>query len=264
MPMRAGDGVDRVPGLLYGPTGRSGRGSPITVHAPHTDRTLEEIALSSATHLDAATPSTEGVPTSRDRILDTAEALFARRGFEGVGLREVARLSELSKSALFHHFPTKIDLYAAVLERILGDVLGCIADLPTTGGALARLRVLVETIVDTLAGSPTRAPLLLRTLFEADVLEGHETPVADAMLERILGTAMDIMREGVESGDLRPIPVPHALQAIVGMLVFHFASGELGDDVLGHPVYSAPEIRRFKQFAVSFIDSGLRARPSTP
>jgi len=220
--------------------------------------------LNAPTQLATAAPSFESATPSRDRILDTAEALFARRGFEGVGLREVARVTGLSKSALFHHFPTKGDLYEAVLERILGDVLDSIAHLPVTGTALEQLRALVETIIDAFAETPTRAPLLLRTLFEDEVLAGHETPAADAMLHRILGIPIDIMRAGVQSGELRPVSLPHALQSIVGMLVYHFASGELGEEVLGAPVYAPAEIQRFKAFVVTFIENGLSARPPTP
>ena len=49
----------------------------------------------------------------RDKILDAAEALFARRGFAGVGLSEIAEAVGLGKSSLFHHFQTK----AAALRR---------------------------------------------------------------------------------------------------------------------------------------------------
>ncbi len=61
----------------------------------------------------------EAGPSSRAKILDSAEALFAARGFSGVGLREVAQKVGLGKSSLFHHFPSKLSLYVAVLERIL-------------------------------------------------------------------------------------------------------------------------------------------------
>jgi len=200
-------------------------------------------------------------PSSREKILDTAEALFARRGYGGVGLREVARLSGFSKSALFHHFPSKLDLYMAVLSRILGDLHAAMAVVgPSKGDELAQLVRTVETLIDALADSPTRAPLLLRSLFETEVVGVHEHPETDALLERILGTLSRLMAAGTRSGAIRPVDIPHALQGLIGMVVFHFASGEFGDDVLGQPVYSAVEIARFKQFVVSFIESGLAAR----
>jgi len=199
-------------------------------------------------------------------MLDTAEALFARRGFGGVGLREVAQASGFSKSALFHHFPTKVDLYAAVLERILGDLLEAIAPVGSSRPsgetpALVRLRGFIEATIDALAALPTRAPLLLRSLFEGEVLAGCETPLADALLARVLGVAKEILEAGVASGEFREVPVAHAMQGLVGMLVFHFASGEFGDEVLGAPVYSAAEIRRFKDFVTTFVVNGLAAPP---
>ena len=62
--------------------------------------------------------------SARDKILDAAEALFARRGYAGVGMSEVAEAVGLGKSSLFHHFPTKAQLYAAVADRILREHRG--------------------------------------------------------------------------------------------------------------------------------------------
>ncbi|HEU4428260.1 MAG TPA: helix-turn-helix domain-containing protein, partial [Myxococcota bacterium] len=59
------------------------------------------------------------LPTSREKILDVAEARFAQRGYAGVGLREVAEAAGLGKSSLFHHFPSKAALYGAVLDRVI-------------------------------------------------------------------------------------------------------------------------------------------------
>ena len=47
--------------------------------------------------------------SSRDKIYDAAEALFARRGYAGIGLREVAAEVGLGKSSLFHHFATELE-----------------------------------------------------------------------------------------------------------------------------------------------------------
>ena len=95
-------------------------------------------------------PVTKAGPSSRAKILDSAEALFAARGFSGVGLREVAQKVGLGKSSLFHHFPTKLSLYVAVLERILtrmDERLEAVQERPES--ALAKLRNWVDVVVDT-------------------------------------------------------------------------------------------------------------------
>ena len=61
-------------------------------------------------------------PSSREKILEVAEALFAQRGFAAVGMREVAGAAGLGKSSLFHHFRSKALLYLAVLGRVLDRI----------------------------------------------------------------------------------------------------------------------------------------------
>ena len=56
-------------------------------------------------------------PITRDRILDTAEALFAERGFAGTAVRDIAAAVGLTAASLYNHFAGKEALYAAVLER---------------------------------------------------------------------------------------------------------------------------------------------------
>ena len=62
----------------------------------------------------------DGVMASdtRELFLDTAEALFADRGFYGVSIAAIADELGLTKQALLHHFKSKEKLYGEVLARI--------------------------------------------------------------------------------------------------------------------------------------------------
>ena len=51
------------------------------------------------------------------RILDRSEGLFARGGYGGVSLRELAAESDVQHRTIQHHFGSKLGLYQAVLER---------------------------------------------------------------------------------------------------------------------------------------------------
>src|SRR5688572_15458610 len=89
-------------------------------------------------------------PSSRDKILDVAEALFARRGYAGIGLREVADASGLSKSSLFHHFRSKEQLYHEVILRMLLRIRERFeADLVQGGSPRAQIERWVEVLIDT-------------------------------------------------------------------------------------------------------------------
>ena len=52
------------------------------------------------------------------RVLDTAEAIFTRKGFAAATLRDVSSALGLSHASLYYHFPGgKEDIFAAVMER---------------------------------------------------------------------------------------------------------------------------------------------------
>ena len=53
----------------------------------------------------------------RERILDSAEALFAEHGYDGVALRQIARDAEVDVALANYHFGKKRDLFQAVFER---------------------------------------------------------------------------------------------------------------------------------------------------
>lgn len=57
-----------------------------------------------------------GVP-ARERILETAYDLFARRGIRDVGVDEIIERAGVAKATLYRHFPSKDDLVLAFLER---------------------------------------------------------------------------------------------------------------------------------------------------
>jgi len=61
----------------------------------------------------------------RDRILETASALFYRRGVRAVGVDLVVEEAGVAKTSLYRHFKTKDDLIAAFLEREDEDFWSC-------------------------------------------------------------------------------------------------------------------------------------------
>lgn len=70
---------------------------------------------------------------SRAKILDVAQKLFARRGFEGVSIREIAQALGMTTASLYYHFPSKEEIFVAVhgrsLEAVQREVMDAIAGL---------------------------------------------------------------------------------------------------------------------------------------
>ena len=64
------------------------------------------------------------VDNRQDQIIDIACRLFARRGYEGTSLRDIAEEAKITKAALYYHFPNKEALY----HRIVLDSLRALID----------------------------------------------------------------------------------------------------------------------------------------
>lgn len=54
----------------------------------------------------------------RPYILETAGALFARKGYGNVGINEILKAGEIARASFYHHFESKEALCAAWLESL--------------------------------------------------------------------------------------------------------------------------------------------------
>jgi AcrR family transcriptional regulator len=63
---------------------------------------------------------------TRAALLEEATSLFARRGYAGTSLEDVASASQVTRGAVYHHFASKQALFEAVLEaqeeRVMAEV----------------------------------------------------------------------------------------------------------------------------------------------
>jgi AcrR family transcriptional regulator len=209
---------------------------------------------------------------SRDKILDVAEGLFAYGGYAGVGMRQLAATVGLSKSALFHHFSTKRELYADVLDRVLGRIeAGLDASTSAVGEAPAaeRLEVWIDAVVRTLSEDMPAGRLMMRALvdeepFPAVLLSGGPEAGRDLMsfelrLARIVARFRDLLSEGISSGVFRPVAIGDTILSVIGAVTFHFASGDLGEALIGESIFSRPAVERRRREVSEFIRRGLLA-----
>lgn len=60
--------------------------------------------------------------STKNKILDAAESLFADKGFNGTSLREITSLAEVNLAAVNYHFGSKKELIKAVMSRYMDEL----------------------------------------------------------------------------------------------------------------------------------------------
>lgn len=86
---------------------------------------------------------------TRARVLRRAEQLFARKGYRGVSLRELARSCSVRVFTIQHHFGSKLGLYEEILRRWDREVEETVSRvLAEWGGRPELLAVAVDRLFD--------------------------------------------------------------------------------------------------------------------
>jgi len=60
--------------------------------------------------------------STKNKILDAAESLFADKGFNGTSLREITSLADVNLAAVNYHFGSKKELIKAVMSRYMNEL----------------------------------------------------------------------------------------------------------------------------------------------
>ncbi|SQD94363.1 Transcriptional regulator, TetR family [Parafrankia sp. Ea1.12] len=141
------------------------------------------------------TPNRRGV-ARREQILDAAVELFARYGYRGTGLLELAERIGISHSGILHHFGTKEDLLRAVMVR--RDELVDQAATDYAGKGIFGAQDLQ---------TPTEPDIVIRlvTVLRAENLD-PEDPLHDYFDQRdqqTRGLIADEIRRGQQRGEIR-------------------------------------------------------------
>ena len=116
----------------------------------------------------------------QDSILAVAVDLFIRHGYEATSMGLLAENLGITKSAIYHHVPSKEHLLRLALDRALGGLEGVLDDpLASTGPSIDRLRFVLHSAVAVLTAELPFVTLLLRlrgnTPLEREALERRRT-----------------------------------------------------------------------------------------
>jgi AcrR family transcriptional regulator len=157
----------------------------------------------------------------REQILGVASGLFAQQGFRGTTTRLIAEQAGVNEALIFKHFPSKEELYWAVIERKInsaapGERMQQVLD--AGGDDLEILSRVASQVLERRAKDQTLSRLLL---FSA--LEKHE--LSERFFRNYVADYFEVLarfvRKGIADGRFRDVDSLLAARSFLGMVIYH-------------------------------------------
>ena len=152
----------------------------------------------------------------RDAILEAAERVFARCGFAGTRMAEVAAEAGLATGTLYNYFANRDELLSSLIARRSEELMAGVKVAVAAGGATSDR--LVEVLRTSFQHFHDHRALFAVLTAAAGISGGHMASIAQRCMESqrsYQAVIADVLRPAVEAGELRA-DVP--LSFLVGFL----------------------------------------------
>lgn len=164
---------------------------------------------------------------TRERLLEAAAWEFARAGLEGANVNEISLAAGLAKGTVYNYFASKEELFLSVIEEAAERAAAGALSVPAGASTRERLRRIFESDVQWVRESEPFARVLIPEALAGDP-RLHPRIVAAAA--PFIGRVEEILREGVERGDIRDdVPTEHLAVVFTGLgellVLLHWGSG---------------------------------------
>ncbi|PPK63456.1 TetR/AcrR family transcriptional regulator [Actinokineospora auranticolor] len=121
----------------------------------------------------------------RAQLLAAAQDVFAANGYHAAGMDEIAERAGVSKPVLYQHFPGKLELYMALLDKHVDELVRRVTEaMDSTTDNKVRVRNAVGAYFDFVDGESQA----FRLVFESD-LRGE--PLVQDAIERATSASVD-------------------------------------------------------------------------
>jgi AcrR family transcriptional regulator len=190
-------------------------------------------------NMDAVAAPKRGRPgISRQVVLDAAVAAFIEHGYDATSMGLLSTRLGLSKAAIYHHFPAKVELLRAALDEALGGLEGVLRQEDALGGSSEqRLAFVMRGAVHVLIEKLPYVTLLLR-------VRGNSEVERDALRRRrafdhsVTALVREARDEGSVRSDIDPSVVTRLIFGMINSIVEWYrpegpeSADQLASDVL--------------------------------
>ncbi len=169
----------------------------------------------------------------RERILKIAAQLFARLGYNAVGMSELQQAVKLGRGALYHHIRSKEDLLYDISREYIRELAQSARQIQAeVDDPVQRLQRLGTYLVRKIASHQAELTVCFREVSSLTAERHAEVMGWHAQYERVW---RDTMVDGAEAGSFCPYD-PVVLKAVLGMYFYSYLwmkpDGALGPEII--------------------------------
>jgi AcrR family transcriptional regulator len=173
------------------------------------------------THDPASSPRRGRPGYDQATVLRRAIDLFNRQGYDATSMGDLAAELGLTKSAIYHHVPSKTHLLKQALDEALDGLTAVLdeaeAEADRPGSAYERLRGAVRGSIEVLVEHLPAVTLLLRVRGNGEV-EQEALRRRRVIDDRLAGLVRAAVAEGAVRDDLDPYLISRLLFGMVNSL----------------------------------------------
>ncbi len=197
---------------------------------------------------------TKGEKTAR-RILDVAEGLFARHGYEGTSLRMISEGVQIKEPGLYNHFSGKQVLYEAVLSRALNPMAEALGQQLDGASGLRDYADLPSVMTDMLLEHPQIAALFQQALQGDSASVGNQ--LVQGWLDKLFTQGMRSMKEMGPPGENDAATLAINVIAMFNLTTGYFLSQRAFEHLAGGDMKSSENIAKQKRLLHKVIRAML-------
>ncbi|MFK4656845.1 TetR/AcrR family transcriptional regulator [Bradyrhizobium japonicum] len=196
---------------------------------------------------------------TRKKLLTAARLEFARHGFAGARVDEIAERAGVNKQLVYHYFGDKDALYLAVLEWVYADIREQERQLNLEGLPPEKaIRKLIEASFDYLATNPDFI-VLLNDENRGGARHVRGSTRLEAMHSPLVKSVSHILHEGVRTGLFRKGIDPIQLYiSIAGLSYFYLSNTPTLSAIFGKDLSSRAARRARRRHVVDLLLHSLR------
>lgn len=169
----------------------------------------------------AATPRQRRKETRPQELLDAALELFVEKGFAATRSEEVAQRAGVSKGTLYLYYPSKQELFKAVIRHNLSNLIaeGQEVAAQFEGTSSELLTLLIGVWWERVGNTPAAGihKVVVAEVRNFPELAQFYSDEVIAPADRMFGNCI---RRGIERGEFRPMPLHEAAHTLMAPLLF--------------------------------------------